>query len=250
MSLTVREGVSIDEIDIFCKRASRVTLSQVIDKIIVNESLVSQKDSRIRRFTVKMQFFPSDEYLAEYRVDIYQLLKSLWTTFAPVLKKEVTLELKRLDADFKAQASEIGKGKAVQAGGSGEEDDGEGEPAAERDDVSEVGEGDADDEKRARQADQEVDYEDEDDDEDSDDEDAEGNEDSDANELERIQNEFKETEADEVVTKKKKKSKAEIWAARHSMASENFTKKALWATKFAFEEDGSLCQFDLEVSFS
>jgi DNA-directed RNA polymerase I subunit RPA1 len=176
MRITVRPGRSAEEIKKFCKTASRLTLSQVVDSVVVTEKLVAEQGQRNKVFTIRINFFPEGEYRAEYDITPAEIKKSFGVKFAQVMKKEIQVELKKLDAELKNQISALGKGRAEKEPRSGggavveaAEDD---EPAAPADDgASEVGDGDADTAKRTRQQAEQVSYEsDEESDEELDDE--------------------------------------------------------------------------------
>ncbi|KAI0040088.1 beta and beta-prime subunits of DNA dependent RNA-polymerase [Auriscalpium vulgare] len=172
MTMTVTEGNAEEEVDAFARKASRLTLSQVIDNITVTESLAVNGQARSKNFKINISFFPEEEYRTEYDVDPTAILGAFGTRFPLILKKEVQTELRKLDADMKSQIAELGKGKKVtersgEAEGADEGD--EGEPSGrsrDDDEESEVGDGDATSEKRKRQSAQQATYEsDEDEDE-------------------------------------------------------------------------------------
>ncbi|KAH9077239.1 beta and beta-prime subunits of DNA dependent RNA-polymerase [Lactarius deliciosus] len=144
MTITIAKGVSVDQADAFARRASRVTISQVVDKV--------NNQARRKQFTIDISFEVSPLQLVEMR---------------------------KLAADLKSQIADLGKGRAAPRGeegtsaaaGVGEEDADAEEPPTRRDDDedSEVGDGDASREKRHRQKQQQTSYEsDEDEDEDGD----------------------------------------------------------------------------------
>ncbi|KAF8306029.1 beta and beta-prime subunits of DNA dependent RNA-polymerase [Clavulina sp. PMI_390] len=166
MTLPVASTMSAEDIESFCKKASRLTLSQVVDNITVDETLVTEDESgsRRRHFAITINLFPRDEYEAEYETSPQEILIALGTVFGLVLKKEIQLELKKLNADLKSQLVNVGKGKTAPTedrGAAGGDDDDDGEADRDnddatsklppRDDVSEVGDGDAEEEKRMRQ---------------------------------------------------------------------------------------------------
>jgi hypothetical protein len=178
MTLPVAPNVPLSSIDDFCKKASRLTLSQVVDVVTVEESLVTLEGARNRNFKVTIELFPRTQYDDEYKVQPKDILRTIGKTFGGVLKKEIQVELKKLGADLKAQVAGVGKGQAPRrevGGAAGEDgDDGDadadadadaGAPAS-RDDMSEVGDGDADDAKRARRQRELSSYDDDDDDDD------------------------------------------------------------------------------------
>ena len=176
MTLPVAPNVSLSAIDEFCKKASRLTLSQVVDVVTVEETLVTLNDARSRNFKVTIELFPRTQYEEEYKVQPKHILKAIGSAFGGVLKKEIQVELKKLGADLKAQVAGIGKGQAprreVDGAAIGDDDDGDAdadadvEAPAHRDDVSEIGDGDADDAKRARQQRELSSYDDDEDDDD------------------------------------------------------------------------------------
>jgi hypothetical protein len=172
MSMVGRKGVSLKDIDTFCKRAGRLTLSQVVDKVTVKETLASSGSSRTKDFTIELSFYPRQDYLAEYDVEPFEILAAFGTKFPLILKKEIQNELKKFDQDMKSQMVDIGKGKMVrervgetdvEAGGEDFEDGRTGRNGRDEDEASEVGDGDAAAAKRQRQSKEQATYEDDED---------------------------------------------------------------------------------------
>jgi len=153
MTLYVLDTVDTDQIEGFCKRVSRLTLSQVVDNAVVKERLHIKHGTRTKSYMVNISFFPVEEYQQEYRVTSQEILDS-FKIFSLILRKEIQLELKRLDAaNLKGQVESIGKGraeKAPRAEAEGVEADME-EPAPVHDGGSEIGAGDADETRQSRQ---------------------------------------------------------------------------------------------------
>lgn len=171
MAMTVRPGVSLSDVDAFCKRASRLLVSQIVENITVKELLTVNGDARRTEFIIDIAFFPREEYEAEYDVDPSEILSAFGVKFPLILKKEIQADMKKLDLDLRSQITELGKGKKVKDRSStrgGEEGDDEGDAAEKKgdNDTSEVGDGDAEDEKHSRQRKEQTSYEsDEDEDE-------------------------------------------------------------------------------------
>lgn len=172
MTMTVRPGVSETDIDTFCKKATRLALSHVVDRVIVKERLTTNGSARSKDFTIEITFYPEAQYRAEYNVEPAEILAAFGTKFPVIFKKELQTELKKLDADLKSQIAELGKGKTIRerAGadrgeGDGDEGETEGRPSNRKDDdeTSEVGDGDASAAKRQRQTREQATYEDDDD---------------------------------------------------------------------------------------
>jgi hypothetical protein len=236
MTMKVRPGTSPEDIDLFCKRASRVTLSQIVDNVTVREQLTVDGQARRIQFTVDIAFFPKEEYQAEYDVEPSEILASFATKFPLLLKKETQIEMKRLDSDLKSQIAELGKGKKGKTrDGDVEGDEDDGAPLSKKDDGegSEVGDGDADDTKRARQRKQQATYDDDDDEEDD-----EGEYEDTAIEAAYAAN----GEDDSVEMKKPSGS----LKSQANIVGELFKSNLQQASSFKFSE--SRCNFQLQVS--
>ncbi|GBE80006.1 DNA-directed RNA polymerase I subunit rpa1 [Sparassis crispa] len=176
MTMLVRPGVPESDVDEFCKKASRLALSHVVDKAIVKERLMGEGNARSKEFMIELLFYPKAQYQAVYDVETAEVMEAFGTRFPMILRKELQVEMKKLDADLKGQISGLGKGKMVRerpgnAGGvdAEAEGDNEAEDSAkgkkDDDENSEVGDGDASAAKRLRQTKEQATYEDDDEDE-------------------------------------------------------------------------------------
>ncbi|KAG5220230.1 RNA polymerase largest [Salix suchowensis] len=96
-------------------RCISAVLSQIIDNVTVKERLKVEGETRRTEFSVKLSFFPQEEYEAEYDVEPSEIMGCFASKFPLLLKKEMQLEMKRLDADLKSQIAELGKGKKERA---------------------------------------------------------------------------------------------------------------------------------------
>ncbi|KAH0587800.1 hypothetical protein H2248_006559 [Termitomyces sp. 'cryptogamus'] len=241
MTMKVRKGTSPEDVDIFCKRASRVKLSQVVENVVVKEQMKVEGKARRTQFTIELKFFPKKEYVAEYDTYPSEILAAFATRFPLTLKKEIQSEMKKLDADLRSQIAELGKGKKVKGRGGGDDDEeGENEeeavPKKRRDDdeESEIGDGDADDEKRARQRKEQASYE--------------SDEEEDVEEYgnEALEAEFASQAGsdDEESEEEKKKAKIHSFESQVKQVEGDFLENLHPATKFSFAEAG--CTFQLE----
>src|SRR5258708_10247123 len=120
MTLPVVKHASLEEIDAFCKRASRLTLSQVVDFDQVKETIVMLKGTHQCNYTVALELFPCDQ--EEYHVKPSEVLKTIGSSFGVTLTREIRAKLKRRCLDLKSMVSEIGNGivsrdKEVSCGG-------------------------------------------------------------------------------------------------------------------------------------
>ncbi|KAF5333685.1 hypothetical protein D9611_002553 [Ephemerocybe angulata] len=238
MTMQVKPDVSAEDITMFCKRASRVTLAQIVEKVVVNEKLRVDGQARRTQFTVDLHFFPKEEYQEEYDVDPSEILGVFMSKFPLHLKKELMTELKRLEADLKGQMADIGKGKTVRArdGGDGDEEDeaeaGKGRRDADED--SDGGDGDADEAKRMRQKKQQTSYE-----SDSDEDDVEAFNDEEIEAAYASDDDMEDAPAKAKLTKKQASFKHQV-----SKTSDVFQGHLPFAVSFDFDE--SKCTFQVE----
>ncbi|PSS35416.1 hypothetical protein PHLCEN_2v1571 [Hermanssonia centrifuga] len=237
MTMAISQGVSAEDIDAFCKKAGRLTLSQVVDKVTVKETLSVEGASRSKEFTIDLVFYPQAEYEVEYDVQPSEILSAFGTKFPLILKREIQNELKKLDQDMKTQMAEIGRGKAVrdQPGGAEDADEDGDKDTSKRkdkddDDVSEIGDGDATSAKRERQAKEQATYE-----EDEDDEDAEDDimKQYDDDEIEAAY-----ASADEKDDTEKLRSVSESLAKQASAVEQLFMENFSYTTSFTFNDSG------------
>jgi hypothetical protein len=250
MTITVAKGISEDQADAFARRASRLTLSQAIERVTVEELLTVNNQARRKQFTIDILFYPEREYRREFDVSPMELVHAFRNRFPLTLKREIQLEIRRLAAELKRQADEIGKGKTTPQGEGGassavghaeedvDADAGEPTPRRDDDDESEAGDGDASTEKRQRQKQQQTSYESEEDEDTEDD-----NEPPDA-EMETASVLDAEVPVNEELEKKpRKKTKLKEVVSQVKQAFyENFPN----ATSFDFSS--SRCNIVLEVS--
>lgn len=238
MTMKVRRGVPSQDIDLFCKRASRITVSQVVDNVTVREQLLTEGEARRTRFTIDITLYPKHEYQEEYDLEPEEILAAFGVQFPLTLKKEMLNEMKKLDADLKSQMAQLGQGKKVKERNGESNDDEEGETSKKKKDDeegSEMGDGDADDAKHARQRKQQATY-------DSDEEDE--TEEVGAYDDAAIEAEYaSENEATDGAPVKKTKSSFKSQVGR---VSDLFQRHLQHCISFSFDE--SKCSFVLEVS--
>lgn len=117
MKLQIRPDVTEEEVQQFCKTASKVTLSQIVEEVLVDQKLSSKTAenaySRETIYTVRMKFYPQDEYTEEFRTNPEEILRSLDRSFSPLFDKEIMKALKT--ATKGAKLSDVGK--AQKSGG-------------------------------------------------------------------------------------------------------------------------------------
>jgi hypothetical protein len=250
MILPVRKGAPRPIIDVFCRKATRLSLAQVVDGVTVKERLAANGQSRNKEYTISLMFFPAAEYRKEHDVEPSDILAVFAVTFPSLFKKEVLAEMKKVGDDLKNQMAEVGKGTTVKnrdnapANDGGEGDDGEDEGQSRRkaDEASELGDGDAEDEKRARQTKEQASYE-------SDDE-VEGGNDDDVDDLnraiEQAYGDGQDMDVDEEeITQRQRKVKGNSLRAHAEGVEASFKEIFKPLKTFSFKEDG--CTIEVEV---
>ncbi|KAJ9479139.1 DNA-directed RNA polymerase I subunit RPA190 [Pseudozyma hubeiensis] len=187
MRLPVLEGITPDQIKMFCKDGSRLVLSQVVDEAIVTEKISPKSEEtgfhRQKTYTVRLNFYPADECSEEYNCTTSHILRGLQETFAPNLENSINNEMRKQKREHALQAAAIGKGQVFSDNaptGGNADDDGErangvngrnqtqsrgndADSDDEEDASSDVGDGDADDAKRKQKSAAHASYEEGDD---------------------------------------------------------------------------------------
>jgi len=245
MKLPLRETIPDDTIDSFVKQVSKLTLSQVVERVTVTEKLSGKTaeagNSRLRTYTVLIDFYPPEEYTKEYQITSEQLHESLAFNFAAKLKKEIIVEIKAAQKSLAQDLTGVGKGLKVKAG---------------EDEVS--GETDADDQVIRRGRDDELDNDDEDSGElkrkfqsvqheyGADDESENGIGDLEDYVEKQMDDNDAPDDGDEDGVAPLARAQAE---AKADLLAEAFKAAAKYATSFSFDvHGGKSAQFDLQVS--
>ncbi|BEI90820.1 uncharacterized protein CcaverHIS019_0308900 [Cutaneotrichosporon cavernicola] len=229
MTLPLREHVEAGDADTFVKLVSRLTLSEVVEKVTVTERLSGKtaeaNNSRVRRYTVLLDFYPPEEYTDEYKITVDQLHDSLCTSFADRVKRQIVNQL-RTAIKAKEQDQAVGKGLRVRAGADIEE-----APRRGRDDELDDDDEDSGQLKRARQA-RALEYEDDD-------------EETGVQDLEDIIEAGQESESDDEDEEDDAATKA-AWDAAADVLAEQFKRASKYATDFHFDSRGKSAQFELQ----
>lgn len=115
MRLQIKPDVTQEQIEHFCKTASKVTLSQIVEEVTVDQKLSSKTAenafSRDTIYTVRMKFYPQEEYTQEFRTNPEEILRSLDRTFSPLFDKEIMKALRT--ATKGAKLSDVGKAQKI-----------------------------------------------------------------------------------------------------------------------------------------
>lgn len=143
----------------FVQKASRLTVSEVVDQVLVEERLLPKKDGpRKRKYAVTLQFFNPAEYKDTYGIEVEEVLRGIATHFIPLLEKEIKAELKRSKKQAKAQAADIGRGHAMRMAEASNEEEQQEQEELRHDNAEDMEDGDADDLKRSAQRNNDHDY--------------------------------------------------------------------------------------------
>lgn len=250
MTLPITSGLPKPRVESFCKKANRLSLSEVVDEVIVTERLEVAGADLKKTFHVKLKFFPQEKYEKEYLVRPAEILETMGASFPAVLIKELGTELKKLGESFKAQKTEIGEGKQIRenvgrAGGDSDDEGGQDDDRAEEDGV-ELADVDVDDEKAMRNR-KETDFEDEDDDLTGGQDDIAG-----GNDTDDFEAAFDSDNLEGLSPRREKKpSKKEKWNNKLLAAQDLFRKQGGGrAYDLQFPRDGKECSFKVEVIFA
>ena len=244
MKLPLRETVTDPDTETFIKQVSRLTLSQVVERVTVTERLSGRDadDARLRKYTVLLEFYPPEEYRSEYKITSDQLHESLAFSFAARLKKELVIEMRDAQKTI-SQDLAVGVGLRVRDNEAAENEDAAGRRG--RDDELDNDDGDAYQLKRQAQA-RQHEYEADD-----------GSESGIADLEDYVEQQMSDDEED---GRKKPTAegdegmdidaneKAQADAKADALA-ETFRLASKYATSFSFDvHGGKSAQFDLEVS--
>lgn len=106
MTLTLRDSVSNHGAEVFAKRCSKLMLSEVIDKVTIQEELT--KNSKI--FKIRLDLFPRAEYEEEYSIKKKTVAIALKEAFVGALERTVN---KVLNPKRTKSKERIGKDDAM-----------------------------------------------------------------------------------------------------------------------------------------
>lgn len=250
MTLPQTPGMDPERVQRFCKKASRVSLSDIVETVNVTEKIIRDGLTRRKSYDVKLLFYPPEQYKEEYLVKPRDVLNALATSFPAVLKRELTKELKKLGETIRNQEQDIGKGKKAREHGDGNEgDDSDAETPTSRqektdsaaqdmDDDSDKDEADDEDEKSRAKRKQQATYSDES---------GESGAEDDQDDLERALD-SDHLDSDTEPPKPKAKSK-QSWKRRLVDAQILFEKLGSpFTSSLRFPETGESATFNIQVS--
>ena len=171
MTLTVLPERTEEEVEMFRKNISKLTLSELIDDVTITEKLTKvDGQTRSKTYLIKLNFFPKSEYQTEYSVSSEEVVHAVEKDFMKRLSKYIKSEHKAkgdgLQAGQVDALPEIGASKRIitqeQAATQATEDNAahEEEGADDSDDDDEGGDGDATSSKQKSRKSDGVSYDD------------------------------------------------------------------------------------------
>jgi DNA-directed RNA polymerase beta' subunit len=143
MTLRLNDGLSAEDGRKFGKGISRLSLAEVVDRVTITEA-TGKGDAYedARKFEVKIEFFPKEEYMKEYAITVEDLVNTIEWRFLPALQKAVRREIKKRGDEGSLKAAvgksvgrveeESGRPEGEREGGD-DDSDSEGEDEAARD---------------------------------------------------------------------------------------------------------------------
>ncbi|KZF25200.1 DNA-directed RNA polymeras-like protein I subunit [Xylona heveae TC161] len=96
MTLHLIPELSEQEGERFAKAISKLTLGEIIDKVTVTEkSAQGVAYPRAKIYSVRLDFYPADEYCSQYAINVEDVTRTLENKFVPYLQRIVRSELKK-----------------------------------------------------------------------------------------------------------------------------------------------------------
>ncbi|CDH49468.1 dna-directed rna polymerase i complex largesubunit nuc1 [Lichtheimia corymbifera JMRC:FSU:9682] len=158
MLLPLKPDVSQEAASNFCKKASKLTLSQLLDNVVVTESVLAKSAEtnyqRAKVYSIRLNLFSEKEYREEYRVNAQRVKEVLATTFLKGLQDAIKRDIKGARKDHTEDISAPSK-ERDDNGGSADLDDSQ---AVEATYDSDAGDGDATDARLAAKTRQNASY--------------------------------------------------------------------------------------------
>jgi DNA-directed RNA polymerase I subunit RPA1 len=102
MRLNLVDEITPEEGEKFAKSISRMSLAEVIDKLEIKESVsTSENQANSKIYDIYIDFFPAEEYIDEYAIQIEDVFKAVCKPFVARLHVSTTKELKKREEEKK-----------------------------------------------------------------------------------------------------------------------------------------------------
>jgi DNA-directed RNA polymerase I subunit RPA1 len=109
MTLPIKDEVSDEQADAFCRSVAKVVLSELVDTVRVTETSGDSAENRGKTYDIDFEFFDSDSYHEEYDVSKEQLEQVFVEKFLKTLEFQITKEVKKQKKSISASLPEVGK---------------------------------------------------------------------------------------------------------------------------------------------
>lgn len=95
MTLVLNEELPKEHSERFAKAISKLSIAEVVDKVQVKERIAGNGNSRAKVYDINLEFFPAEEYMAEYAITTKDMQNALQSKFIPKMVKLTRAELKK-----------------------------------------------------------------------------------------------------------------------------------------------------------
>ena len=114
MTLYLHSETSEEEGRKFAKGITKLTLAEIVDNVQVREKIAPGKDQASSRvYAIRLNFFPAEEYQAEYAITIEDVAKAIKTKFVLILERLIRADLKKRAKREAAEEENIGVAVSV-----------------------------------------------------------------------------------------------------------------------------------------
>ncbi|KAF2420759.1 DNA-directed RNA polymerase I subunit RPA1 [Tothia fuscella] len=111
MTLYPNAEMSLEAAEKFAKGISRLSLAEIVNGVSVSEKM---KNGDVKEYRIRLDFFPAEEYCAEYAIQVADVLEAVSKRFLPKLQVLIRKELKKKeDKSFKKSGARPVVGEAA-----------------------------------------------------------------------------------------------------------------------------------------
>ncbi|KAI9189931.1 hypothetical protein H9P43_001364 [Blastocladiella emersonii ATCC 22665] len=96
MTLVLRDGVSEQKRDLFCKQLSKLTLGAITRGVEVRERLVREGASRVRKYKIKLEMFAEADYNQVYHISARDVRSAVQSGFLKRLETLILKDMKKM----------------------------------------------------------------------------------------------------------------------------------------------------------
>lgn len=138
MTALLNPEISDEHAEKFAKAISKLTLAEIVDRLRVQERISSGEAYETAKvYDIRLDFFPPDEYMEEYKIGPSDILKALQDKFVSRLVKLTRAELKKRTEEQSLSANSAAQPDIGASSGTVEEASREADRDGEEDDMDE-----------------------------------------------------------------------------------------------------------------